>query len=212
MSSEMMESAERLQEMRDVLAQTMLSVDGSTVRDGMRRDVAALDFAIALLARTEAGAKKLPTMPETSLRLNGMPVWNEAMVRSFGNSILFPRRDAAPVADRTEAGADGEKGVNNPEWPLLDRVEFALRDAGFDYDEAFRIAHLAARPQDASGDAEALTAHGIRALDRCCGELRNFIELAGDYDLDEMAVQALQTAIESMEMRKANAMQAKEAK
>lgn len=153
MSSEMMESAERLQEMRDVLAQTMLSVDGSTVRDGMRRDVAALDFAIALLARTEAGAKKLPTMPETSLRLNGMPVWNEAMVRSFGNSILFPRRDAAPVADRTEAGADGEKGVNNPEWPLLDRVEFALRDAGFDYDEAFRIAHLAARPQDASGDA-----------------------------------------------------------
>jgi hypothetical protein len=54
---------------------------------------------------------------------------------------------------RTEAGADGEKGVNNHEWPLLDRVEFALRDAGFDYDEAFRIAHLAAHPQDASGDA-----------------------------------------------------------
>ena len=76
----------------------------------------------------------------------------------------------------------------------------------------YRVEYAYTHPQDASGDAEVLTAHGIKALDRCCGELRNFIELAGDYDLDEMAVQALQTAIESMEMRKANAMQAKEAK
>jgi len=31
-------------------------------------------------------------------------------------------------------------------WSLHDRVEFALRDAGFDYDEAFNIASVAAAP------------------------------------------------------------------
>jgi len=39
-------------------------------------------------------------------------------------------------------------------------------------------------------------------MDRCIRELRSFIDVAHDYDLDEMAVQALETAIESMELRK----------
>lgn len=33
----------------------------------------------------------------------------------------------------------------DPSWSLIDRVEFALRDAGFDLDEAFTIAHKAAQ-------------------------------------------------------------------
>lgn len=33
--------------------------------------------------------------------------------------------------------------MDNEILTLLDRVEFALRDAGFDYDEAFRCAYLA---------------------------------------------------------------------
>lgn len=35
------------------------------------------------------------------------------------------------------------KGVINPEWSLHDRVEFALRDAGFDLDEAAFVAEAA---------------------------------------------------------------------
>lgn len=46
-----------------------------------------------------------------------------------------------------------------------------------------------------------LTEHGRKALERCIREHQNFIRLADDYDLDEMSVQALQTAIESMQMR-----------
>lgn len=46
-----------------------------------------------------------------------------------------------------------------------------------------------------------LTQHGRKALERCIREHQKFIELADDYDLDEMSVQALRTGIESMQMR-----------
>ncbi len=41
---------------------------------------------------------------------------------------------------------------------LHDRVEFALRDAGFDLDESYRIAYLAAREADAVPVAEVVDA------------------------------------------------------
>jgi hypothetical protein len=41
------------------------------------------------------------------------------------------------------------------------------------------------------------------ALDRCARELQRFIDLAKDYDLDEMSVQALQTSIEALQFWKA---------
>lgn len=47
-------------------------------------------------------------------------------------------------------------------------------------------------------------------MDRCIRELRAFIDVADDYDLDEMAVQALETAIESMELRKQAAFAARQ--
>jgi hypothetical protein len=58
------------------------------------------------------------------------------------------RKIAAPVS------AVGAKPLD-ASWPLMDRVEFALRDAGFDYDEAFRVAYDAAKAQ-----ADRITASG----------------------------------------------------
>ena len=48
-------------------------------------------------------------------------------------------------ADRIESALTPKPAPDNrAEWSLHDRVEFALRDAGFDYDEAFAIASIAA--------------------------------------------------------------------
>ena len=47
-----------------------------------------------------------------------------------------------------------------------------------------------------------LDAHGLRALDNCIRDLRRLLELADDFALDEMQMQSLETAIESMELRK----------
>lgn len=112
-----------------------------------------------------------------------------------GQIFRWCANDLEALLARTEAGAD-EKGKNSAEWPLLDRVEFALRDAGFDYDEAFRIAHLAAHPQDASGDAEAL--QDLMATVRA-------VAFSGDYGISDEAIAALSDALD-------DAMQAKEAK
>ncbi len=56
-------------------------------------------------------------------------------------------------------------------------------------------APVAAAPVD-------LDEHGLRALDTCIADLRRLLELAPDYDLDVMQMQSLETAIESMELRK----------
>jgi hypothetical protein len=45
------------------------------------------------------------------------------------------------------------------------------------------------------------TAHEVNVLGRCCADLEKFISVADDYDLDEMAVQSLRTAIECMRER-----------
>ncbi len=57
------------------------------------------------------------------------------------------------------------------------------------------FAPVAAAPVD-------MDAHGLRALDSCIADLRRLLELAPDYDLDVMQMQSLETAIESMELRK----------
>ena len=111
--------------------------------------------------------------------------------------------DAALLA-RTEAGAD--------DWPFVEEIGRDGKPTGYWIRKGTPAAARNTHPQDASGDAEVLTAHGIKALDRCCEELRYWIGLADDMNFDEMTVSAFETAIESMEMRKANAMQAKESK
>lgn len=53
-----------------------------------------------------------------------------------------------------------------------------------------------------------LDAHGLRALDNCIRDLRRLLELADDFALDEMQIQSLLNAIESMELRKCGALPA----
>lgn len=62
-------------------------------------------------------------------------------------------------------------------------------------DTPLYAAVVAAAPVD-------LDAHGLRALDLCVRDLRRLIELSDDFALDEMQIQSLLTAIESMELRK----------
>lgn len=56
-------------------------------------------------------------------------------------AVYSLRRTPQPV---TPAGGEVS---NSKGWPLFDRIEFALRDAGFDYDEAFAVAHRATRDE-----------------------------------------------------------------
>lgn len=53
-----------------------------------------------------------------------------------------------PLYDTTPPAAQVQPDRSN--WSELDRIEFALRDAGFDLDDAFRIANAATHP--AAGD------------------------------------------------------------
>jgi len=53
-----------------------------------------------------------------------------------------------------------------------------------------------------SHEPPALNEHGLRALDLCIGDLRGMLDLAKDYDLDDMQQQSLLTAIETLELRK----------
>lgn len=57
--------------------------------------------------------------------------------------------ESAIALMRAPVGGDPEKGHNDPSWRLFDRVDFALRDAGFDLDLASSIA---ARAEDFYGD------------------------------------------------------------
>lgn len=52
---------------------------------------------------------------------------------------------------------------------------------------------------------EVLSQHGRRAIARCIEELTYYANNPDDHAFDEMGVQALQTAIESMQMRLASA-------
>lgn len=70
---------------------------------------------------------------------------DEPQMERIRTAYTAPPTDALPAA----------LNPNWAEWPLFDKVEFALRDAGFDYDEAFALARKASQPTDeapATGD------------------------------------------------------------
>lgn len=156
-----------------------------------------------LLARTEAGADD-PILRGLARAVCEIDPDDGRWVSCSG---CYETEDGHPVGDYPHSpilccalGAGcSECGGLGAVWDTTDYAAFAEEQ-------------MADHPQDASGDAEVLTAHGIKALDRCCEELRYWIGLADDMNFDEMTVSAFETAIESMEMRKANAMQAKESK
>jgi hypothetical protein len=157
----------------------------------------------ALLVRTEAGADD-PILRGLARAVGEIDSDDGRWISCSG---CYETEDGHPVGDYPHSpilgcalgGGCSECGGLGAVWDTTDYAAFAEE-------------LMEARPQDASGDAEVLTAHGIKALDRCCEELRYWIGLADDMNFDEMTVSAFETAIESMEMRKANAMQAKEAK
>lgn len=86
---------------------------------------------------------------------------------------------------------------NDPSWPLHDRVEFALRDAGFDYDEASDIAIAVRYFQRARSDSyhKMLTAI-LEFVDRCeRGEIRS----KRTYTKFKEILQTLETPVEEEE-------------
>ncbi len=48
----------------------------------------------------------------------------------------------------------------------------------------------------------ALSAHGIKAVNLCIRDLQGMLDMASDYDMDEIQQQSLRTAIETLELRK----------
>lgn len=76
--------------------------------------------------------------------------------RTLAEKAGEARRAMLPIAplEREEAATRR----SNPSWSLHDRVEFALRDAGFDYDEASRIAVLASAKPSAEAAASTIGA------------------------------------------------------
>ena len=86
-----------------------------------------------------------------------------------------------------------------------DPTKFAMPGSGFHFGpvpptDAINVIPLYAAPVAAA--PVDLDAHGLRALDTCIADLRRLLGLAQDYDLDVMQMQSLETAIESLELRK----------
>lgn len=89
-------------------------------------------------------------------------------------------------------GASDSWGYTNNE----EQADFLGKQSGLPYEKKpLYAAPVATAPVD-------LDAHGLRALDNCIADLRRLLELSQDYDLDVMQMQSLETAIESMELRK----------
>ncbi len=80
-------------------------------------------------------------------------VAEDAITVSRGRDIVFAYSagDAEPI--NALQSVDPERGHIDPSWPLHDRVEFALRDAGFDLDEAAFVAESVVAQQNAAVDS-----------------------------------------------------------
>ncbi|WP_372483807.1 hypothetical protein AB9H29_12215 [Stenotrophomonas sepilia] len=80
-------------------------------------------------------------------------VWQAAL--SARQPVTVNESDYVDLPDLFEMGrqpADQECGHIDPSWSLHDRVEFALRDAGFDLDEAAFVAESVSAQQNAAID------------------------------------------------------------
>lgn len=84
---------------------------------------------------------------------------------SYRNVFLCRKHAGAELGELRRAGYEasitplgnpyvGEAVRNDPSWPLFDRVDFALRDAGFDLDQAAEIAALATGQASDARDSE----------------------------------------------------------
>lgn len=81
---------------------------------------------------------------------------DQAVTMALAAEVLQLRRieRALSAQPADPAKASGSVPDVRAEWSLHDRVEFALRDAGFDYDLAFDIASKAATPSASTPQPE----------------------------------------------------------
>jgi hypothetical protein len=108
-----------------------------------------IESALSANAEPVAWHDDVQTVVEFMFREIGRPehayLLTDAVVKAVRrlerNLADFP---APPAAVPVESLGREAEPDNRAEWSLHDRVEFALRDAGFDYDEAFEIASLSA--------------------------------------------------------------------
>ncbi len=80
--------------------------------------------------------------------------WGTIGMREFGYFV-----DTLKAALAARQPVDPERGHIDPSWSLHDRVEFALRDAGFDLDEAAFVAEAADRARQPVGEPVAWLVH-----------------------------------------------------
>lgn len=110
---------------------------------------------------------------------------NVFLCRKHAGAELDELRLAGYEASITPLGNPyvGEAVRNDPSWPLFDRVDFALRDAGFDFDQAAEIAALAAGQTSDAREANSARYEWLRsALYRGCvavGEARIELDVTG---------------------------------
>ncbi|MDQ8050719.1 hypothetical protein [Luteibacter sp.] len=124
------------------------------------------------------------------------PVMYECVACSRNNYPADCRDYPAEFKNRLHAAVDAIK------VPKMSPLKQELFKAGTVATINAINAALATQPAQASENVEgAVAAHAQRAFKNCIRELRQIQDEAKDYDFDEMTVQALQTGIESIELR-----------
>ncbi len=108
--------------------------------------------------------------------LDGYP---DSMARS--DALRATRVIRAALAARQPA--DPERGHIDPSWSLHDRVEFALRDAGFDLDEAAFVAEAADRGRQPAGEPVAWIRSTL--VETSTGEVGYLIKCGAQQEHDE---------------------------
>ena len=109
---------------------------------------------IPLYAATPSPAGQgnaLPPIREDQPLRGDEPIGEQHDARMFNRGWNACRDAAAALA--AHQPVDPERGHIDPSWSLHDRVEFALRDAGFDLDEAAFVAESVSAQQNAAIDS-----------------------------------------------------------
>lgn len=114
---------------------------------------------------------------------------------------MFVAACAALAEVSRELGCEPDQGGAEP---IIEAIRQLRQERDERVDDCYAMAgQTAAQPTSSAGgqEPERLTKHGVRALSNSIREVRSLVDHATDLDFDEMTVGALQTAIESMEMR-----------
>jgi hypothetical protein len=114
-----------------------------------RPSAALVDALTSCLAAMDVARDTIQPITQAQLKLHSLnPNTADLLDRAAEKAMT-----ALSAVSATPGGVVDEAAMTP-----LDRCEFALRDAGFDYDEAFRVAHLA-YSTPAPAPAESLDAH-----------------------------------------------------